>query len=275
MTEDEGGRNGFETKKSLGQHFLNNQNIPRLMADAGKVEAGDVVVEVGPGTGVLTHELLKRGAHVIALEADLRAIASLNETLSSHVSAGELTILHSDVRTLELGTLGIEEHAYKVVANIPYYLSGRLFRLFLETDVQPKTLVFLVQKEVAERICRDPKESLLSLSVKAYGEPKYVKTVPRGNFTPQPKVDSAIVSVSSISHSRFKEVNETFFFEVLHKGFGSRRKQLLGNLSQAFDRKELTRIFSRCGISLSTRGEDLGIEEWLILVREIHVHTQS
>lgn len=262
----------FQHKKSLGQHFLKNEHVPKLMADAGDVKAGDVVLEIGPGTGMLTRELLKRDAVVYAVEADERALAVLTETFPKEIRAGTLTLFHADMRTAPLSQFGLTEHAYKIVANIPYYLSGKLFRTVLETNLQPSALVFLVQKEVAERIARNTKESLLSLSVKAYGTPRYIQTISRGNFTPPPRVDSAIIAVSDISHKHFKNLNEAFFFEMLHLGFGAKRKQLLGNLAQHIDRDLLINIFSTCTIPKDTRAEDLSLEEWLTLVYQLAHH---
>lgn len=259
----------IEAKKSLGQHFLTNQHVPKLMADSAGVVAGDVAVEIGPGTGVLTKELLLRGAKVIALEADERAIDSLKETFSDEITAQKLIISHTDVRTLNLETLGLRPRSYKVVANIPYYLSGMLFRIFLEDPLHPSELVFLVQREVAERIARDTKESLLSLSVKVFGEPKYVKTVGKGNFTPPPKIDSAVIAVHNISHDRLGSISPAFFFEIIHEGFKSKRKQLLGNLSQKYSREVLTNIFSTLGFPLDVRGEDLPLKKWLDLCLEL------
>ncbi len=267
------GNKKFETKKSLGQHFLNNDHVPRLMADAGAVVAGDTVLEVGPGTGALTHTLLSRGARVIAIETDPRAVASLMERFEPEIMAKHLTVIHEDMRTFDLHTLPIAEHQYKVVANIPYFLSGMLFRTFLESDLQPSLLVFLVQKEVAERVARDKKESLLSLAVKAFGTPTYIKTVSRGNFSPAPKVDSAIIAVTDISHHRFAKLSAETFFEFLHLGFGSKRKQLLGNLSQKIPRDTLITTFSTLGIREDVRGEDLSIKEWLRLAEILALHT--
>jgi 16S rRNA (adenine1518-N6/adenine1519-N6)-dimethyltransferase len=144
-----------------------------------------------------------------------------------------------------------------------------LFRTFLETDSQPSDLVFLVQREVAERIARDPKESILSLSVKVFGDPRYVETVKPGNFNPPPKVDSAIISISNISKERLGKIPEERFFSLVHEGFKSRRKQLLPNLSSLKSRDELTHIFSTLGISPSVRGEDLPLETWLRLSEKI------
>ena len=264
----------FKAKKSLGQHFLNNPGVPKTMTDAAMVQKGDVVLEVGPGTGVLTRELLLHGAQVIAIETDSRAITVLAHTFSEEIASQRLTIIDADIRTVDLSALGLTPHAYKVVANIPYYISGMLFRMFLEHKIQPQCLVFLVQREVALRIARDKKESLLSLSVKVFGEAKYVQTVKRGNFTPQPKVDSAIVSVHDIGTARLKEAGITaeYFFYILHAGFKSKRKQLLGNLSGMMTREALTHIFSTLNLPLDVRGEDLSIQKWLTLCHALFIH---
>lgn len=262
----------IDAKKSLGQHFLTSPVVPGWMCDAADVQSGDLVLEIGPGTGVLTRELLLRGATVVALEADARAIEALNETFAEEITAEKLILCNTDVRTLNLSEVPhIADHNFKVVANIPYYLSGFLFRTFLESTIQPTTLVYLVQKEVARRatsgISIGEKESLLSLSVSAYGEPHYVKTVSRGHFTPPPKVDSGIIAVRNISRENFKEVDETLFFKLLHFGFGQKRKQLLGNLAKQYNRETLTHIFSTADIPVSARAEDVSLEKWLMVTK--------
>jgi 16S rRNA (adenine1518-N6/adenine1519-N6)-dimethyltransferase len=262
----------IEAKKSLGQHFLNNTHVPTLMAESGNVQKGDIVLEIGPGTGVLTRELLKKGAHVVAIETDIRAVESLKESFKSEIAAQNLVIVHDDVKNLDFHALGLRPRAYKLVANIPYYLSGFLFRMFLEHEVQPSCMVFLVQREVAERIARDKKESLLSLSVKVFGTPKYVKTVGKGNFTPPPKIDSAIIAISDISKDNFREIPQEFFFMMLHEGFKSKRKQLFGNLATITSREVLMHIFSALNISEKVRGEDLTLREWLSLTESLLAH---
>lgn len=262
----------IDAKKSLGQHFLTSPVVPGWMCDAADVQSDDLVLEIGPGTGVLTKELLLRGATVVALEADVRAIEALNETFAEEISAEKLILCNTDVRTLNLSEVShIADHNFKVVANIPYYLSGFLFRTFLESTIQPTTLVYLVQKEVAKRatsgISIGEKESLLSLSISAYGEPHYVKTVSRGHFTPPPKVDSGIIAVRNISRENFKEVDETLFFKLLHFGFGQKRKQLLGNLAKQYNRETLTHIFSTADIPVSARAEDVSLEKWLMVTK--------
>ena len=268
----------FEHKKSLGQHFLNSDVVPRWLCDAATIVAGETVLEIGPGTGALTKELLNRGARVIALEADQRAIDQLATTFDAQLAAGQLRVEHADARELDLSAIdGLADGQYKIVANIPYYLSGLLFRQCLQTVCQPNTLVFLVQKEVAKRICvapeRGEKESLLSLSVAAYGVPTYVKTVTKGHFTPPPKVDSGIIAINNISRNALADINEADFFAILHLGFGQKRKQLLGNLTKQYDRERLIDIFSTLGIDEKVRAEDIRLEMWLQLVHVLVSHS--
>ena len=259
----------FQHKKSLGQHFLTSDYAPKQMCDAAALAAGDIVLEIGPGTGVLTKEILSRGAKVVAVEADERAISALSETFSEQISSGQLAVHHTDARELFPSELGLEAGRYKVVANIPYYLSGSLFRQLLDTECQPNTLVFLVQKEVAERIARDKKESLLSLSVKAFGEPTYICTIKRGHFTPPPKVDSAIVAVRNISRENFTDMSTEDFFHLLHLGFGQKRKQLLGNLANEFDREVVAAAMEKVAIKEDARAEAIPLSTWHALAIQL------
>lgn len=267
----------LDAKKSLGQHFLTSDVVPRWLCDAAELQPGEIVLEIGPGTGVLTAELLRRGVTVIGLEADARAIDVLQETFATEIAAGTLRLEHTDVRQLDLTTIeGLVDHGFKVVANIPYYLSGFLFRTILESACQPTTIVFLVQKEVAKRVAEgnrpDEKQSLLSLSVAAYGTARYVKTVSKGHFTPPPKVDSGIIAITDINRDRFTHVPTDFFFELLHLGFGQKRKRLLGNLRRRFATAEITHTFSTIGLSETVRAEDIPIDMWLQLAT--HLYTQ-
>jgi 16S rRNA (adenine1518-N6/adenine1519-N6)-dimethyltransferase len=259
----------FEHKKSLGQHFLNSEYVPKKMCDAANLTAGDVVFEIGPGTGALTKELLARGVRVIAFEADKRAIAVLGATFAPELAAGQLILHHGDAKSIPFAKLGLLDQEYKVVANIPYYISGLLFRTVLESDAQPKTLVYLVQKEVATRICKDKKESLLSLGVKAYGTPTYICSVARSHFTPPPKIDSAVVAIHNISKDNFRLVTEETFFEILHLGFGQKRKQLQGNLGAKYPKDLLLKAFKTANIKDSARAEDISLQSWLLIAKEL------
>lgn len=235
------------------------------MCDAASLTEGETVLEIGPGTGALTKELLARGVIVVALETDIRAISSLGETFATEITTKQLLLHHVDARKIDFINLGLTDKSFKVVANIPYYLSGLLFRTFLESDIQPSTLVFLVQKEVAERITRDKKESLLSVSVKIFGEPTYICTVKRGHFNPPPKVDSAIIAISNISRDKLKNVNIKAFFELLHLGFGQKRKQLLGNLSKKYSRDVVSSTLETLDLPADVRAEDVPCEKWPLL----------
>lgn len=269
-TRDDETKEGFAHKKSLGQNFLTTPVVPNWMCEAGGVTAGDIVIEIGPGTGALTKALLQRGATVYAIETDERAVAVLKETFATEISAGQLYLIYDDVRTFDFGTLGVTTKPYKIVANIPYYLSGFLLRHCLELPKPPTTLVFLMQKEVVERITRDKKSSLLSLSVLVYGIPKYFKTVSRGHFKPAPNVDSAILAIHNISHVELPtESDREAFFTLLHAGLGQRRKQLLGTLTNLYPRDVLERIFTELKLPLTVRGEDLPIKTWLALFRTL------
>ena len=190
--------------------------------------------------------------------------------IDAAIDPGQLVVHHVDVRNFSPSDLGLTSGSFKVVANIPYYLSGLLFRTFLSGTTQPSLLVFLVQKEVAKRatadISKGEKESLLSLSIKAFGEPSYIKTVSRGHFNPPPAVESGIIAVRNISNDNFKDIDPGFFFEILHLGFGQKRKQLLGNLSNKYDREQLALCFSEVSIPPQARAEDLPLTTWLELV---------
>ncbi len=261
--------NKFLHKRSLGQNFLTSDVVPNWMADSSKVTLGDTVLEIGPGTGMLTKVLLARGAKVIAVEADSRAVEQLIQTFKTEIASGQLTIHHGDAREITAKELNLSSGSFKVVANIPYYLSGFLLRSTLESTNQPSSLTFLIQKELAERIARDKKESLLSLSVKAFGEPHYQKTVSRGHFFPKPNVDSAILTISNISNDNFQKITPELFFEILHLGLGKKRKQLLTNLTEKYPRIYLEEIFNSLDIKLTARGEDIPLDVWLRLVSSL------
>ena len=259
----------FIHKKSLGQNFLTSEVVPNWMCEAGKVTAGDKILEIGPGTGMLTKVLLAKGAEVIAIEADERALEQLETTFKAEIASKQLTLHHGDAREITPLTLGLKDRKFKIVANIPYYLSGFLLRSFLDNKIQPISLTFLIQKELAHRIARDKKESILSLSVKVFGNPIYVKTVAKGHFIPKPKVDSAILSIQGINQDNFKDVNKEAFFDTLHLGLGNKRKQLLGNLSQKYERQSIIKIFQELNIKETARGEDLLLEVWLEITRAL------
>lgn len=250
-------------KKSLGQHFLHNRHYLEMAADAADIKKGETVVEIGPGEGALTAVLLERGAKVIALEKDARLIGLLREKFKDET----FEVIEGDALLIDLPKEIKKAAAFKVIGNIPYYITGALFKKFLSGAAQPSALVFLIQKEVGERIARSKKESILSLSIKAYGAPKYIKSVPAGAFVPPPKVDSAILLVSGISRANFKKAgHEERFFELLKAGFGQKRKLLASNLKSLLGENCIA-ILRNAGIDAKARAEDVPLEAWLELAR--------
>ena len=242
-----------KAKKSLGQNWLKNKQIVREIAAAAKITKKDKVLEVGPGQGVLTRALLDLGANVVAVEKDDRLIDILKQKFSLEIMSDKLEIIHHDI--LDFDPILINQK-YKVVANLPYYITGEFIKKFLTTPNQPELMVLMLQKEVAERVAKDKKGSVLAMSVKVYGEPKYLRTVSRGNFEPAPKVDSAVLVIENISKNLFTKykISEKEFFNTLKKGFGSKRKKLKNNLKLAGE------LLAKYG---DKRPEDLQLEDWL------------
>ncbi len=256
-------------KKSLGQNFLTSTKAIEDILVASEVKEGDVVLEIGPGRGVLTKELLKRGAIVVAVEKDEALVSILNEMFKDEVVKGQLKLIEGDI--LDCDQSSLIDQKYKLIANIPYYITGQIFRMFLEgphynvdhCNAQPISMTLLVQKEVAERVTsRDKKESILSLSVKAYGEVRVVSIVKRGSFTPSPNVDSAILHISHISKKFFENnaISEKTFFEILKAAFSHKRKIILKNLEdKGFSIPE--------SINTKARAEDLTLEDFALLTK--------
>jgi 16S rRNA (adenine1518-N6/adenine1519-N6)-dimethyltransferase len=254
-------------KKSLGQNFLKSKGAIAKMVEVSGSKKDDMVLEIGPGLGVLTEAILLTGANVVSVEKDDRLIPVLQKKFEKEILTGQFILIHSDILEMEIKNL----KNYKLIANIPYYITGQIIRKFLESENQPSSMTLLVQKEVAERIvAKDGKESLLSLSVKVYGQPKYVQTVKRGSFDPAPNVDSAIIHISDISRKNFNEIDEQKFFLLLHAAFAHKRKQLLPNLSNIFDKEKITKSLEKINLSLKSRAEDIAIEKWIGLSKLLY-----
>lgn len=253
-------------KKGLGQHFLMHRQTSERIVIASGIGKEDTVLEIGPGTGILTRELLARAGKVVAVETDDDLIPELTERFGEEISAGKLVLVHEDIRAFDPASIG---SAYHLVANIPYYITGEIMRQFLSARKKPLSMTLLVQKEVAERIARSKKESLLSLSVKAFGTPKYLFTVPKGAFKPAPKVDSAVLYIGTIHNPFDTEGGENRFFEILRAGFAHKRKRLMKNLEDAADRESVTRAFDAVGLSPEVRPEDVPLPVWMALHKEL------
>ncbi len=253
------------TKKSLGQHWLNDAVSLEAMLAAADIQPNDVVLEIGPGPGALTRLLVQHAKRVEAVEFD----EDLARALPHNVPSDNLTIVCQDILQFDLTSLPA---GYKVVANIPYYLTSKLLRVLCESANPFSQAALLVQKEVAQRVCAAPGSmSLLSVSAQFYCETSLGSIVPAGLFTPPPKVDSQILRLRFRTQPLFPDVQTKQFFRVVKAGFAQRRKTLLNSLSSGLllPRDETTALLERVNISPATRAQNLTLAQWHDLYRAI------
>jgi len=251
---------GFRPRKKLGQNFLFDEDILDRIVDAAEVAATDQVLEVGPGLGTLTARLAERAAHVVAVELDPQLAQIVANELRDR---GNVEVVNQDVLKFAPGDR-FPAHGYKMVGNLPYYVTSPILRHFLENPCQPSLMVLMLQREVAERITARPGDmSLLSVSVQLYGDPHIVRLVDRGAFYPQPQVDSAIVRID-VYPKPVLDVEPALFFTLVAAGFAQRRKQLHNALAQRFWMRPglPTQLLHEAGIDPTRRAETLSLEEW-------------
>jgi len=250
-----------KAKKSLGQNFLKSVSALNKIIEAGEISEKDIILEIGPGKGALTEKILEKAGMVIAVEKDRDLFALLSEKFSKEILAKKLILLESDILDFDIAKI-IKNKKYKIIANIPYNITGAILKKFLTEKNQPELMVLMVQNEVAQRvIARDKKESILSISVKAYGEPKIITKVPARYFSPAPKVDSAVLLIKNISRNFFEEnkISEKNFWEVIHAGFAHKRKKLSNNLKNIIPKEK--------NLYLNNRAEELPLDDWLKLTK--------
>ncbi|MCJ7786810.1 16S rRNA (adenine(1518)-N(6)/adenine(1519)-N(6))-dimethyltransferase RsmA [Patescibacteria group bacterium] len=252
----------FKPKKYLGQNFLIDKNILRKIIDAADLSAKDIILEIGPGTGVLTLELAKYAKKVIAVEKDRELCAMLKENLKNYKN---VEIINANILKIENLKLKID----KIVANLPYYITSPVIRKFLEADPpaggQPREMILMVQKEVAQRICaKPPNMNLLAVAVQFYAEPKIICYVSKNSFWPKPKVDSSIIKIVPHVGRRTSHIKIGMIFNLVKMGFSSKRKMLKNNL------KIEESTFKKLGLNPKTRAENLSIENWIKLYEEIY-----
>jgi len=273
-----------KAKKSLGQNFLKSGAALREIVKAGDIKPADTILEIGPGKGALTERLLEQASKVIAVEKDRELISFLEDKFANEIKTGRFVLVCGDILEIEpdqsfLNGLaepkakenrGPEKNfgpaGYKIIANIPYNITGAILKKFLTEEKQPELMVLLVQKEVADRIiARDHKESLLSLSVKVYGTPTYIMKVGARYFSPAPKVDSAVIKISSISRDFFirNQIDEVKFWELLRAGFAHKRKILSGNLKSWRATVDWQKLLADSNVPKNARAEDLIVDNWI------------
>ncbi|MFZ3015801.1 MAG: 16S rRNA (adenine(1518)-N(6)/adenine(1519)-N(6))-dimethyltransferase RsmA [Minisyncoccia bacterium] len=291
-----------KAKKSLGQNFLKSEQALRAIILAGEISKNDIILEIGPGKGALTEKLLEKSNHIIAIEKDRNLFQFLQEKFSKEILEKKLILIEDDILKVNLNKIILERTLgrsdgdgqrkfsvenfrgesendffnYKIIANIPYNITGAILKKFLTEKNQPTMMVLMVQHEVAKRIiANDKKESILSISVKAYGNPKMIMKVPARYFSPAPKVDSAVIAIKNISRKIFEkreshasmdgarhdsaESNEEKFWKIIHAGFAHKRKKLSGNLKNIL-KNDFENIKDK-------RAEDLSLSDWINLTK--------
>jgi 16S rRNA (adenine1518-N6/adenine1519-N6)-dimethyltransferase len=268
-------RSGLRARKGLGQHFLIDEGVLEAILAAAALTPGDTVIEVGPGLGVLTGELARQAGWVIAIELDNKLADILRKSLAPF---DNVVILNEDVLGTDPRDL-LEEPGpsfppalcpYKVVANLPYYITSPVLRHFLEASVRPEVMIVMVQKEVAEAIVAGPGErSLLSISVQFYGRPSLVRYVPSASFYPEPEVDSAILKIDVYPRPAVEVADEKGFFRLVRSGFTAARKQVANSLAQGLGlpKAEVLARLEEAGIAPQRRAETFTLEEWAKLWR--------
>ena len=265
-------KNLVRPAKSLGQHFLIDKEALRKIIKAADLSSEDTILEIGPGAGVLTLELAKRAKKVIAVEKDRKMVEILKENLKDFKN---VEIVNKDILRLDPKPYTLKP--YKIVANLPYYITSPVIRKFLESDSPPEEMILMVQKEVAQRICppslklrragASSKMNLLAISVWFYSHPEIISFVSKKSFWPCPKVDSAIIKLK-VKKEKIK-ISREQFFQIVRTGFSHPRKQILNNLSKGLKlkREKIKLWLEKNKIKPTQRAETLRIEDWINLTK--------
>jgi 16S rRNA (adenine1518-N6/adenine1519-N6)-dimethyltransferase len=263
----------MHARKGLGQNFLVNSAILEKITQAAGLTSSDLVIEVGPGLGVLTRRLVEKSGHVIAVEVDERMVEVLQNTLGAN---SNLSLINRDILEVDPLDLIVQEsskfssnliqpYQYKLVANLPYYITQPIIRRFCEAKLKPALMVVMLQKEVAKNIVAKPGDlSILAISIQFYGKPQIVDIVPAGNFYPAPKVDSAILKIEMYPQPAVAVTSEANFFKTVRAGFCAARKQVANALSQGLDisKPEVRSLMQKAAVEPQKRAETLTLEEW-------------
>ena len=257
----------LKPSKGLGQNFLIDKGVINKVIRAADLKPGDIVMEIGPGLGVLTQELAKKAKKVIAIEKDKRLVKSLEDALQDFTN---IEIIHGDI--LKIGIRKLFKISCKIIGNLPFYLTAPVIRKFLEsTKDLSLEMTFIVQKEVGQRICaKVPDMNLLAVSVQFYAQPKIISYLSKKFFWPQPKVDVAIIKLRVEGKER--KINKDLFFSIVKAGFSQPRKQLINNLSKELriDKIKTEAWLRENNIQPSQRAETLGIKDWLKLTETLN-----
>jgi len=260
---------GFRPRKRLGQHFLIDEHVLERTLSAAELSPGDIVVEIGPGLGILTEALARQGARVIAVELDAKLVALLKKRLAGFP---DVRIVRADILKMAPGQLLRDNlpasdlaRGYKIIANLPYYITSPVLSHFLEAQPHPSEMVVMVQREVGETIAAAPgKMRLISVKTQFYSKPVVVSYVPAASFYPPPKVDSVILRLDVYSQPPIEISDVTGFFDMVMHGFSSPRKQLRNSLAHSLEipPDQVALLLDKAGIEAKRRAETLSLEEW-------------
>lgn len=267
-------RYGLRPDKSLGQNFLIDEAALQRVVEASGLQPEEAALEVGPGLGGLTRWLAQRCRRVVAVEVDPRLLPALHEVIAPFPN---VEVIQGDILALDAGQLMGGEAGYRVVANIPYYITSALIRRLLETHPAPRGLTLTLQREVAERICAAPGEmSLLALSVQVYGQPRLAARIPAGAFYPPPQVESAVIQVELYPQPRLPAAHLPLFFRLAKAGFSQKRKTLRNALAGGLGWKppQSEALLRSAGIDPQRRAETLSLDEWQRLV-QVYEHSDA
>lgn len=263
----------IKPSKRLGQNFLIDESVLEKIIIAAELSEKDTILEIGPGLGILTLELAKKVKQVIAVEKDKKMCEILQELLDVG-NVKNVKIINNDILKVRSSEFGVQD--YKIVANLPYYIASPVIRMFLETENKPESMILMVQKEVAQRICaRPPQMSILAVAVQFYAQPKIVSEVSKTSFFPQPKVDSAIIRITPRINTNKITNNRKFdtkrFFGMVKNGFAHKRKLLISNLKNGFEVRsfKFEDLFEEIGVDIKSRAENLSVENWIKLYGKI------
>lgn len=252
--------------KSLGQHWLHDRSVLSHIADCAELATDDTVLEIGPGLGTLTSELLRRSQKVIAVEFD----SELARKLPGQFPGKNLEVIESDILSFDYSTLPT---GYKVVANVPYYITSKIVKSLMTASNKPSVAVLLVQKEVAERLAAAPGDmSILAVSAQLFAEVTLGDIVPAKLFTPPPKVDSRVVVLRTRTTPLFTDVSESEFFRVVKAGFSAKRKKLRSSLSGglSISKQDAEQLLEKAAISPDSRAEELDLDDWYRLAKIVN-----
>ncbi len=256
---------GFRFTKSLGQNFLKDDNVVNDIIDQSELTKDDIVIEIGPGIGVMTESIAQKAGKVIAVEIDKNLIPILNETLSDY---DNIEIINEDILKIDLNELKekyFPDKKPKIIANLPYYITTPIIMKFLESNFDFQSMIVMMQKEVAERIVSKPGNKVygtISVAVQYYAKPMLVLEVPRGAFVPEPNISSSVLKLVPYEDVLVNVIDHKIFLRTVKGAFSTRRKTLLNALSNEFNKDNVRKALELSGINPSERGEKLSVEEF-------------